>query len=335
MPLPSLGDLAQNFVTRRQNTALKTRMSSLTAELASGRTADVARHLGGRLSELGDIEHRITLQQSRQTAAQEAGIYADAMQIALEEVHRKAGDLGVAAALAAGTTDATSLPALAEQARGALDSMVSALNRDVAGRPVFGGDDPSSLPLASAGTLLDAARLAVAGAIDAAGVEAGLDAFFGPGGGFETTIYRGGGGSLAPHRIGDGTSVELSVRADDPALRGALRDTVMAALADDSALGIARDDRMLLLRRASDALLTGAGAVTGIQARLGSAQSRIEQAVAGLSSELAGLESARNTLLAVDPYDTASELEQVQFQLETLYAITARSSRLNLVNFLS
>jgi flagellar hook-associated protein 3 FlgL len=38
--------------------------------------------------------------------------------------------------------------------------------------------------------------------------------------------------------------------------------------------------------------------------------------------------------MAVDPFEAASELQTVQTQLETLYTITARSSRLSLVAFL-
>jgi len=38
---------------------------------------------------------------------------------------------------------------------------------------------------------------------------------------------------------------------------------------------------------------------------------------------------------AIDPFETATELETVQSRLETLYTITSRASRLSLVNFLS
>jgi len=37
----------------------------------------------------------------------------------------------------------------------------------------------------------------------------------------------------------------------------------------------------------------------------------------------------------VDAFKTAVDLEQVQIQLESLYTVTARASRLSLLNFLS
>ncbi len=335
MTLPSIGDLAQTFVTRRQNTALKTRMSQLTQELASGRSADLVRHLGGNMAWLSDIEHQSVVQTGYRSAAREAAATASAMQTALESVHEQAVDLGANAVIAGSTTGPTARGSAAVQARGALEAMIGALNINVAGRPVFAGTDLSTAPLLSGGELLDAARIAVAGATSSSDVETALVDFFGPGGGFETGIYQGGTDDVAPFRLGGGATVQLSIRADDPALRTGLRYTVMAALADDASLGLDGTARNALMRSAGEGLLTKSDALVGIQADLGFAESRIAQSESRIASELSALEIARNSLVAMDPYDTASELEEVQFQLETLYTITARSSRLNLASFLS
>ncbi len=47
------------------------------------------------------------------------------------------------------------------------------------------------------------------------------------------------------------------------------------------------------------------------------------------------MEIARTELIGADPYDTATEMEAVQGQLETLYTVTARLSRLSLADFLT
>lgn len=334
MTLTSYGDLAQVHLTRHQGSALRQRMTQLTQELASGQSADVARHLRGSLTELGSIAHQMTVQNSYRSAAREAGIFTAAMQIALDQVQSRATDLGASAALAATTTGPAAVSATANEARGALDAMLAALNTDVAGRPVFGGTEVSDLPLGSGAALLDAARLAVSGAADVTALGAALDTFFGPGGGFETAIYRGSSDDPAPYRLGNGASVQLSLRGDDPALRGALRDTVMAALADDAALGFGTSSRMEMIRQAGTGLLTGSDSIAAIRAHLGHAEARIEQAATRIGAELSALEMTRATLTAVDPFETAHELERAQFQLETIYTLTARSARLNLVNFL-
>jgi len=75
--------------------------------------------------------------------------------------------------------------------------------------------------------------------------------------------------------------------------------------------------------------------VTRLRADLGAAEARIGQAESRIAAETTALQIARNDLVSVDVFETAGELEQVQFQLETLYTLTARAARLNLVNFLS
>jgi flagellar hook-associated protein 3 FlgL len=71
-----------------------------------------------------------------------------------------------------------------------------------------------------------------------------------------------------------------------------------------------------------------------LRGNLGFAQARIEQAQTRNESEIAALEIARSDLLSIDPYEAATRLEAAQTQLETLYSVTARLSRLRLVDFL-
>ena len=58
MKLVSMGDLAQTFALRRQNSSLSAEIAKLTEELASGRTTTPATHLAGDYRYLSDIEHR-------------------------------------------------------------------------------------------------------------------------------------------------------------------------------------------------------------------------------------------------------------------------------------
>ncbi len=109
----------------------------------------------------------------------------------------------------------------------------------------------------------------------------------------------------------------------------------MAALADDAAMPLNTDARIDLAKESGLRLLTSQDELVGIRSSLGFAESRIEQSATRISSETSSLEFARTSLLAIDKFQTATELEQVQIQLETLYTITARASRFSLVNFLS
>jgi flagellar hook-associated protein 3 FlgL len=258
------------------------------------------------------------------------------MQTALERVQTEAQRLAeVALAVPAGG-GSTSPSLLAAEARGALSAMIGALNIDAAGRALFSGDRSDVAPLASAETLLTGLRAALAGAPDRAGIEMALDAFFdAPGGGFEAAVYRGGTGSAAGVSLGAGETVALSIRADDVALRGQLKSMAMAALVDDESLSLSSADRRAMSGALGERLLAGQDGVIGLRARLGSAEARIDEAASRIGAEKTGLAIARNDLVSVDIFASATALEGVQFQLEALYTITARTARLNLAAFLS
>jgi len=88
------------------------------------------------------------------------------------------------------------------------------------------------------------------------------------------------------------------------------------------------------LRHAGEALIAGAGNLVQLRASVGSAEARVEEASARLSARETALEIARNDMSAADPYETASNLQEVQLQLETHYTLTARLSRLSLTEYL-
>ena len=71
-----------------------------------------------------------------------------------------------------------------------------------------------------------------------------------------------------------------------------------------------------------------------LAANLGTLQQTVQNAITRNDAESSVLQSARLSLLSVDPYETATKYQQTQDQLQTLYAITARASRLSLVDFL-
>ena len=69
-------------------------------------------------------------------------------------------------------------------------------------------------------------------------------------------------------------------------------------------------------------------------ARIGLNQQLVERAQSETSAVEATLTSARNQIRQADPYQTAAAITEAQSQLQTLYAVTARLSKLRLVDFL-
>lgn len=336
MALQSIGDLAQGFVLRKQGTELTRQMDRLTAEVSSGRAADIPKAVSGNLLPLADIERALSMAGVQRDTTRIAALDAGIMQTALSRVGDGADTLANAALMTTGGQGAADLGVLAQEARGTLSDMVGSLNSTAAGRALFGGDASDRAPLAGADILRDALRAELSAAPDAASVKAALDTFFdSPGGGFATAIYRGGTGETSPYALGAGEAVTLRIRGDDAALRDQLKQTAMLSLVDDPALGLTEADRVALAQEAGVALRTGQEGVVRLQAQLGFAEERIAQAESRIETEITSLGIARNDLLSVDVAESATALEQVQSQLELLYTITARSSRLNLANFLS
>ena len=336
MSLQTIGDLAQSFALRRQSVELTRQMDRLTLELSSGEAADLSRHLSGNLLQISDIDRELALLGTHRDTARLAATDARLMQTSLSRVQDESAAVAATALTVGATEGQVPVATLAAQARDALGAMIGALNGDAGGRALFSGTLTDRAPLASAESLLSGLRAAVAGATTTEEMTQRLDGFFDdPAGGFATMIYRGGDTGLQPNDLGAGESVALDIRANDPRLRGQIRQVALAALLDDSALPLAQETRRDLSREVGETLLNGQNGVTRLRADLGSAEARISQAESRIAAETTALRIARNDLVSVDVFETAGELEQVQFQLETLYTLTARAARLNLVNFLS
>jgi flagellar hook-associated protein 3 FlgL len=124
------------------------------------------------------------------------------------------------------------------------------------------------------------------------------------------------------------------VRANNAAIKEVLLHLSVAALADNATLGLSVPQKSELFGINGLGLQSNQDQMTDLRARIGFVEQRIELISVRNSAEATSTEFARNQLLAADPFETATELENVQFYLQGLYAVTVRNSQLSLVNFL-
>lgn len=332
----SLGDLATDFILRRQNTALKARLSTLAQEVTTGVTADPGARLGGDYSGFAAIEQSLTLLSRYAVNTAEAATRTDIMQTSLGQLDSAAGTVGEALLLAAEGTDTTLVTAAGLDAESKLAQSIAALNAQLGGHSLFAGAATDAPALAPAETLLADLRAAIGGAETPEAVLAAAETWFAAPDGFVTSAYTGSDLAAGPVRLSDGQSLALDLTAADPALRGTLAGLAVAALlADGTLLSDDADARARLARQTGSALIEAEGPLTALRAELGAAQNRIETIKAENAAKTTMLEIARAELIGVDPYESATELEAVQGQLEALYTITARLSRLSLADMLS
>lgn len=334
----SIGDVAQTFLLRRQTTDMKAALQRLTQEMGSGRKADLAAAVSGDFRALAGIEHSLSTLASYRTAAAEAGLVAETLQTSLESVQTLAGDLAPVLAAAGTTGNPTQVATAAFDARQKLYTAVSALNVRVGDRYLLSGAATDRKPILGGQDLLAALNGAIAGQTTASGIAAAVTAWFDApagGGGYADTIYGGSATPLSPIAIGEGESAVIGLTADDDTLRDTLKGLALGALVAEGALPNDPAARAWLVRAAGETLMTATTDLAGLRANLGSVEGHIQAIATRNTAEASALEIARGEIVAADPYATASELEAVTTQLETLYTLTARLSRLTLTDFLS
>jgi flagellar hook-associated protein 3 FlgL len=258
---------------------------------------------------------------------------ATALQMTLQTVDALAGEVSLRLLSPAVDRDGPITDVLAAQAREAFKGAVAALNTRVGGQTLLAGTATDGPATVDAETLLGLATAAATGQQSAADIAAAITAWFDDPAGFSTQAYLGGPARPAAP-LAQGESAELPQTANEPVLRRTLAGLAIAALSTDLAGGGPSQVAAGLQRRAGEILIAGASDRTIMMADIGLAEERIAVAASRLQAETSALQRAQSDLLSADPYEAATQLSARQSQLETIYAVTARLSRLSLVEFL-
>ncbi|KAJ57325.1 hypothetical protein ACMU_02155 [Actibacterium mucosum KCTC 23349] len=336
MALVSLGDMAYQFALSRQNTTLKQGLQTSTQELTTGVSADLGARLSGDFGPLSAMERSLATIQSYSVATTEARLTADAMQVALGNVTDNMRGLQEPLLLAGSEPQATLIRTAGIDAQQKFAQAVSTLNSSVAGRSLFAGSATDTAALVDSETILAHLRALIGAQATADGVADAVNAWFhDAGGGFETVAYQGAAHAAGPMRLADDQILTLDITAESSGIRDVLAGLATAALlADDDLLEGDPTQRSALAKHSAEALLSAEDTIASLRADLGAKQERIEDIEVQNATAVTALEIARADLIGVDPYEAATRLEALQTQIETLYTVTSRVSRLNLADFL-
>lgn len=329
-----LGDAARLFAGTRHAGDLKARLARLSEEMATGRQADPVAATGGDTRSLRDLERGLALAADWGRAAKEAGGRLGAMQAALGSAEDARAGLAKALMAPDAAVSATSRGIASAAGAAAFSDLARTLNAGFGGASLFAGTATDGPALASGEAMLGSLRTAAAGAATAADVEARVAAWFDdPAGGFAATAYLGTA-THASRPVGDGETVTLGARADDPALRATLKAAALAALAADPGLALPEGEARALLARARDGALAAAEGLTALRAGIGRAEAQADDAVRRHDARASAWEAAIARITEADPYDTATRLQAAEAQVQTHYEVTARLSSLSLTSFL-
>ncbi|MFD0982127.1 hypothetical protein [Tropicimonas aquimaris] len=334
MAVNTLGDLAMSYIFRSRNAQLKSDMVRLSTELSTGQTASVSNAVNANFGPVSAMEHSLSQLEAYRQSMSESADFAGAMQSSLEAIRQSALSLSTDLLTSGTTVSAVHFDTLGTSATQAFHASVSQLNTSFGGRALFSGAATDRAPLADSHAILSALGSAVASETTASGVKAIVDAWFAPGGGFDSGAYAGSTAPLAPMQAGAHRDVDLNVTAADSAIRDTLRGLALSALMSSQPLSDMPSEQAVMAKMAGDLLLQTTNDLLQTQAIVGVAEETLENARINNASEIAALELSLAELLSVDVYESATKLEQAESSLELFYALTARSARLNLADYL-
>lgn len=355
--LANVSTLQSTLTRRRSSTRLTQEMMKAEQEVSTGFRADVFGDLGEAASESILLRSQI----DRNTAFATTNSLLEGK---MEVMAATLGDLRTVAedylALAASNRDypGALVTTLQESAIAAIDQIVTKLNTRYQGNALFAGTasdtvalqgwnepdaatglSPADVMASIVGTGPTTEAQAQAMAAEIASVFDGTHAD--PNMRFESTFYNGtpaltAGGDPEERvvaLIDEGVRVNYGVQANDDAFTELLRGLSMLAAVDPTTITDS-DAYAAYVAEAVDAISVGVGGVLAAETRLGAQQKLVEDTTTAQNDVVDIYTTRILALEGVDPYEAATRLSQLETQLQSSYAVTARLMNLSLLNFL-
>lgn len=330
----SISDLARSYQLRVSQSSLKAKLATLTEENTTGVKADIPRALNGDLQAITQIEARISQLATYATNITQAETRLTGMQSALESIRSQAAD-GVTLMSEALVSSDAALRLQIDKAPEQLRSVIGALNTSVGGRQVFSGTRTDRPAVVGYDTMMGQITAAVGGATAADTILARIDAYFdgaAEDGGYLDAAFQGDTGATLV-AVDAQKTLRSDVTAGSAEIRAALKGfAVMAYLAEQD--GLDSQTARALTEAAGKRMTTAEGGLISAAATLGVQEEHAAKLRTANSAESSALSTARNTLVLVDPYEAATALKEVEANLETLYTVTSRLSKLSLMSYL-
>jgi flagellar hook-associated protein 3 FlgL len=331
---------------------LQDSLTKANTELTTGRHADVGLALGYKVGE------SLSLRQQRA----EIDTLTDSNGLALERLKTTTSALDSIRDDATKFRDAlVGLPLnppvgiVKNQAETYLSGLISSLNTSVAGQYIFGGINTKAAPAndyASGGppSLKDlvassfSAPTASGGfgfpqssplvsAIDADDMEAFLNGpfkqiFEGP----DWNSLSNASDQNIQSLVSSGEKVETSTNANTTPMRQlAMAYTMIFDLGIES---LSTGARNVVIAKAINVLSTAISGIIDVQASVGTAQAKTENATERMNLQKSIFEERIGQLEAVDPAEAKVRVDQLMTQIQTSYSLTAQLKQLSLINYL-
>lgn len=349
MKTTSVSTLALTNATRETRINLQMKLAIGQKEASTGRYADVGVQLGyltqRTVSLRQDLDRLTTFKDTNAVAASRLSL-SQAQLDGLAD-----GAQGFLTTLMAARSATSSAGTAVTDAKAKLTSFTAALNTTVNGAHLFAGVNTDIKPISDYfGTPTSAGRQAVADGFttefgipqSTAGVEnvtgAQMDAFLD--GAFANlfgsadwaTTWSSASDQNITSRITTNERIETSANANDKAFRGLAQAYTM--IADLGIQDLNSDAYQAVVNKAIDVVGQAISDLTALRASLGTSQERIKDADSRIDIQMTLMKEHIGTLEGVDPYEAQVKVNELLKQIETAYALTARTTNLSLLKYL-
>ena len=314
---------------------LRSRSDTARQETVTGLLADPAAARGGKVSELLGLEQSLAEITQYRDIINLAESRASVIQGTLDALRNIAVEFHANSQTALDANVGAARETSSAAARQALGTVISALNVNFGGRRLFSGDAGNAQAVVTADVFMSASLTVLEAGLTADAAYTDLSNEFSLAGGlFETTFYTGGSGNAPATEVARGERLDFAPRADEAPVRALLRDLVTLAAAFDPDNAIPEANRLGLAERAIAGLRDNVEGLVAMAGQVGAVEERMIVAMTRHQAAEVTLSLAYTKLAGRDQFEAATELSQLETQLQITYLATVRLANLSLVNFM-
>ncbi|KFE35695.1 flagellin [Thioclava atlantica] len=349
----SLSTLQMSLVSRRSVERTTADLQRTSQEVSTGRKADLYADMGSKSAFVLALEDRASSNSHFITSNKLLGSKLEMISSGAASARGAAQDV-LGLALANLEHSSSTASTLQQQARAALDTIMTSLNISLDGDHLFSGvasDRPalrgydsvnSATGLSPQDVISGIVGSGPADGTQATSMLAQIDSVFDetnadPAKRFSTTFFQGDTPSTpAPRKtalIGDGETLQYGMQADDPEFRSIIKGLTLLASVDVSKI---QDQNAYKSWMAAGvgALSDGVEGLRNSETALGAKQKRLDVKLTQQQSMDAVLNSRLSDYVSVDPYEAATRMTALQTQLNASYSVAAQMSKLSILNYL-
>lgn len=334
MRLIGTSDLLTNLQSKFQNRSISSQLNRLVGEISSGEKADPTDGSGSIRAKLASLTHSknilVSFNQAIKTHQTEKAIEYQAIQSMIDSQESIGPQI-----LANLSSGSEVLEPFFFQASNVFDASFSSLMSRVGNRYIFSGLESTTPPLVGASTIISELELAVSAATDANSAWSAIDQWFTQvGGPFDTLAYQGGEPTVSSIRLSSTYSLTQETLASDLVFRENLRNLSVFKLIESGGISLPDAEIVNLVEISAKNILENQNQLIETSATIGQVQQQIDRASNQNSTEEFVFGKAVNEIKQVDLFEAVSRFEELESQLESLYLVTAKSSRLSLTQYI-